>query len=156
MGWSMLRAGAMLWVGLGAFSAASPALAQVPPPQAAEIANCLCLRHAVDALGAQMTTMQRSSEALKEELARIDSQLQRARASMDVNNPQSAARFRQLLERRDATFRRSTGPVAANTAAAVGRYNARIGEFNARCANQPRDPVLLSQVQATLSCPPLY
>jgi len=158
MGSSMLCRGAVLWVGLAAFAAAFAAEAQAPPPspQAAEIAACLCLRQAADALGAEMTAKQRAYDALRDELARLDSQLQSERASIDVNNPQSVAQFRQLLERRDAVFRRSTGPVAADSAAAVGRYNARIGEFNARCANQPRDPVLLSQVQATLSCPPPY
>lgn len=156
MGSSMLRAGAVLWVGLAAVAAASPAPAQAPPPQAAEIAACLCLKQAVDALGVEMTTKQRSYDALRDALARLDSQLQGERAGIDVNNPQSVARFRQLLERRDAAFRRSTGPVAAASAAAAGRYNQRVDEFNARCANQPRDPILLGQVQATLSCPAPY
>ncbi len=166
---SMLCRGAVLWAGLAAFAAASPAMAQAPPPpppyggpappaspEAAEIAACLCLGQAVDALSADMTAKQRSSDAVRDELARLDSELQRARAAIDVNDPQSVARFRQLLERRDAAFRRSNGLVTGDLSSAIARYNARTNEFNARCANRPRDPVLLGQVQATLSCPPGY
>ena len=29
-----------------------------------------------------------------------------------------------------------------------------MSEYNARCADRPRNPVLLNQVQATLVCPP--
>ena len=36
----------------------------------------------------------------------------------------------------------------------VARYNARVSEFNARCADRPRNPVLVASVQAALSCPP--
>ncbi len=155
---SMLGRGAALWVGLAAFVAASAAQAQAPPaaPEAAEIAACLCLKQAVDALSADMTAKQGSYDALRDELARLDLQLQSERAGIDVNNPQSVARFRQLLERRDAAFRRSTGPVAAAAAAAVRHYDARVNEYNARCANRPRNPDLLGRVQATLSCPPSY
>jgi hypothetical protein len=75
---------------------------------------------------------------------------------MDVDNPQSVARFRQLLGQRDAVFQRSTSLAAGDLAGATERYNARVNEYNARCANRPRDPVLLDRVQATLSCPPPY
>ena len=43
---------------------------------------------------------------------------------------------------------------SGDLAGAIERYNARVNEYNARCANRPRDAVLLSRVQATLSCPP--
>jgi hypothetical protein len=135
-----------------------PAPPPVAPgsPQAAEIAHCLCLQQAVSALNADMIAKQRAYDAVRDELARLDSQLQSARASMDVNNPQSVAQFRELLERRDAAFKRSTGLVTGDLSSATARYNARTNEYNSRCANQPRDPALLSQVQATLTCPPLY
>lgn len=162
---SMLRRGAVLWVGLAAVAAAPAAQAQAPPlaapappaaPEAADIAACLCLKQAVDALSTAMTAKQRSYDAMRDELARLDAELQAARAGIDVNNPQSVARFRQLLERRDAVFRRSAGAGVGDVAGAVERYNARVNEYNARCANRPRDPDLLGRVQATLSCPPLY
>jgi hypothetical protein len=147
---------AVLWAGV-AVAAASPAAAQVPPsPEASEIAACLCLGQAVSALSADTAARQSSYAAVQDELTRLDAQLQSERAAMDVNNPQSVARFRQLLEQRDAVFQRSTRLATGDLAGAVERYNARVNEYNARCANRPRDPVLLGRVQATLSCPPPY
>lgn len=169
--WARYRA-AVLWAGVAAFAlaspAASPAVAQAPPypppplsgapasPEAADIAACLCLGQAVTTLNANMTAQQRSYAAARAELTRLDSQLEKARAGMNVNDPASVARFRQLLDQRDAAFRRSTGLATGDLKIAIARYNARINDYNARCANRPRNPELLAQVQATLSCPPPY
>lgn len=163
---------AVLWAGVAAVAAAAPAMAQaplypsppplsaapVPPasPEAAEIAACLCLGQAVAALSADMTAKQRSYDAVQDELTRLDAQLKSARARIDVDDPQSVARFRQLLEQRDAAFRRSTSLATGDLSRVIERYNSRVGEYNSRCANRPRNPELLGRVQATLSCPPLY
>jgi len=164
---------AMLWAGVAAVAAISPAVAQAPPyppppppygavpvpplaGEAGEIAACLCLRQAMDTLGADMAAQQTSREAVSAELARLDAELQGARAGMDVNDPAAVARFRQLLEQRDAAFRRSTGLATGDLASATQRYNQRVNEYNARCANRPRDPGLVASVQARLSCPPPY
>ncbi len=79
--------------------------------------------------------------------------MQHERATIDVNNPQSVAQFRQLLARRDAAFRRQSGPEFTELSGVTQRYNASVNEYNARCANRPRNPILLRQVEATLSCP---
>ena len=164
---SMLLRGAVLSVGLAALAAALPAAAQAPPPppppyaapaaplspEAADIAQCLCLGQAVSALGAEMAAQQRAYAASRESLNQLDAELEAARARVDVNNPQSVAQFRQLLERRDAALRRSNGVVSGDLNSVIARYNARTNEYNARCANRPRDPGLLASVQATLSCP---
>ena len=164
---------AVLWAGVGVFAAVSPAVAQAPlyppppPPyqavpvpglsgEAADIAACLCLRQAVDTLGADMAAQQRSRDAVNDELTRLDAELQAARAGMDVNDPAAVARFRQMLAQRDAAFRRSTGLVTGDLSSVTARYNARVNEYNARCASRPRDPGLLASVQATLVCPPPY
>jgi hypothetical protein len=162
-----------LLAGVAAVAASSPAVAQAPyyppppPPYAAvpapalsgeagDIAACLCLQRAVGTLGADMAAKQRSRDAVSDELSRLDAQLQSARAGMDVNDPAAVARFRQLLEQRDAAFRRSTGLVTGDLSSVTGRYNQRVNEYNARCANRPRDPGLVASVQATLSCPSPY
>jgi hypothetical protein len=103
-----------------------------------------------------MTAQQSSYAAARDELTRLDAQLQSARAGMNVNDPAAVAQFRQLLEQRDAAFRRSSGLATGDLTSAITRYNARINEYNARCANRPRNPELLAQVQAGLSCPPPY
>ena len=145
-----------LWGGVAAVAAVSPAGAQVPPgmPETAQIAACLCLGQAIAALGADLAARQGSYAAVVDELARLDSELARERAVMDVNDPQSVARFRQLLEQRDAAFRRSRSLAAGELSRATEHYGDRVNEYNARCANRPREPALIGRVQATLSCPP--
>jgi Skp family chaperone for outer membrane proteins len=157
MGSLMLRWAAALCVVLAAVTAAPLAEAQAPAsPEVGEIAACLCLQQAVDASAADMNGRQQAYAASQSELARIDAEMQSERARMDVNNPQSVAQFRQLLERRDAAFRRSTSLATGDLHSVTERYNARVSEYNARCANRPRDPRLLQGVQATLACPPPY
>jgi len=145
--------GVFAGAGLGALLVLAPAAEAQAPPEVAEISACLCLHRAIDARSAGMTENRHAYDRVHSELTALDSQLERERAGMDVNDPQSVARFRQLLARRDALFQRSTGPLAADLSAAIGRYNATVSEYNARCANRPRDPDLLARVQATLSCP---
>ena len=123
-------------------------------PEAADIGACLCLRQAVDTLGAQMSGGRQSYDQSLSELSRLEAQLEQERGSIDVNNPASVARFRQLLQQRDALYRRSSGATMTDLSDVVARYNARVSEFNARCADRPRNPVLVAGVQATLSCPP--
>jgi hypothetical protein len=133
-------------------------MAQVPVPQSpetAEIAFCLCLQRAVDATGAAMTQQQGAYEASRREVADLDAQLQNARMSLNVDNPEAVARFRQVLERRDAAYRHSSGVLFTQYQNTVGLYNNRTNEYNARCANRPQNAVLVNQVQATLTCPPV-
>lgn len=137
--------------------AVTPSRAQLPPPpgspEAADIASCLCLNQEVDALNAESAAKRREYEDAYAELGQLGSQLEAERARMDVNDPAAVARFRQLLQRRDDLFRRSTTELAPSATSTAERYNARVNEYNSRCANRPRDPRLLAQVQATLVCP---
>ena len=166
MRWSTLRGMAALCAGLAVFAAAAASFAQAPPPYpappiyppasppATELAACLCLGRTLGAVHAELTAKQQAYQAGQDELTRLDAQLQAARGSVDVNNPQSVAQFRQLLEQRDGVFQRERGPAFTDLSRATERYNARSAEFNARCANQPRNPETIARLQATLSCPP--
>lgn len=146
----------LLGTGMLALPVAS-SRAQLPPPpgspEAADIASCLCLKQEVEALNAESAAKRREYEDAYAELGRIDSQLESERARMDVNDPAAGARFRQLLQRRDDLFRRSTTDLAPGATSTAERYNARVSEYNSGCANRPRDPRLLAEVQATLVCP---
>jgi hypothetical protein len=136
--------------------AAAPARAQMPVPpssEAAEIAACLCLQRTVEALGAAMTDRERAYEASRREVADLDTQMQSARMSLNVDDPAAVAQFRQLLDRRDVVQRYASGTAFTQYQDAVARYNDRVGEYNARCADRPRNPILLNQVGATLVCP---
>ena len=139
--------------GLAAAMAAFPAAAQVPVPAGP---SCVCLRIAVDALGADLAAKRQAYEGMQAEIGQIDNQLAAERSTMDVNNPASVARFRQLLERRDMLFQQSKGPGFSELSAATDRYGARVQQYNASCAGRPMDPGVLAQAQATGACPPPY
>src|SRR5207248_8717826 len=128
-----------------------PAVAQSLAP--GEIAACLCLRRAVDAFGAEMAAKQQDLADLRAQLDRATTELETTRNRMDVNEPQAVARFRQMLDQRDALFRRASGDAVADAGSATERYNQRSQEYNARCANKPMDPGLLQRAEASLACP---
>jgi len=168
MGWLRLGRLAAAFVALAVVAAASAASAQAPylaypaPPaplpsgplsDVAQVASCLCLHQEVGALSAELTTRQQAYDAARNEVAALDTQLQQARGSVDVNNPQSVAQFRELLARRDAAFRRQRGAIFTDLSATTERYNARVGEYNAQCT-RPMSPEVVARAQATLSCPP--
>ena len=138
---------------LGAVAPASAQVLVPPSAEAADIAACLCLSQALSASGTAMTERQRSYEASRQEVADLDARLQNARTSVNVDNPNAVAQFRQLLDQRDAAYRRSSGTLFTQYQNAVALYNQRTSEYNARCADRPRNPLLLNQVQATLVCP---
>jgi hypothetical protein len=124
-----------------------------PPDEAAQIAGCLCEERQIAALSAEVQAKKNSLDELQRRLADLDAELARARPQVDVNNPDSVERYKALLERRDRVFQRSTGPIVADTTAAVNRYNAQVNAYNQRCAHQLFDAALMAQIRATLSCP---
>jgi hypothetical protein len=102
-----------------------------------------------------MTAKRQALDAVDRQLADLDAQLARGRSAVNVNNPDSVARYKALLERRDATYRQSIGPTHADATAATERYNARVSEYNTRCANRPFSSYLVAQIRGHLACPPL-
>jgi hypothetical protein len=90
--------------------------------------------------GADMTQQAQALAAAQAELSRIDAQLAAARASVDVNNPQAVAQFKQLLAQRDGAFQQSTGSLVAAAQETTARHNAVVGEYNNRCAGRPIPP----------------
>src|ERR1700730_13219599 len=149
---STVRYAMILIVGLAAGAMASPAMAQMPVPGAPD---CVCLRIAVDGLGADLAAKRQAYDSIQNEIGRIDSQLEGERSRMDVNSPEAIARFRQALERRDALFRQSSGPVFGELGAATDRCGAGVEGYNRRCPARPLEPALLAQAEATHAPPPL-
>jgi peptidoglycan hydrolase CwlO-like protein len=149
----LTRGMALAW-GLLAVLAPGAAKAQVPP-ELAEITACLCLQQAVSTLAADMNAKKQALDTVTQQLADLDSQLARERSALNINNPDAVARYKALLERRDAAYRQSIGPVHADATRATARYNARVSEYNARCANRPFNSAIVAQMQVQLVCPPL-
>jgi septal ring factor EnvC (AmiA/AmiB activator) len=148
------RVVAML-AGFAAFVLAATASAQAPPPspEAAEIGACVCLHRSLDAVRAEMAAKTQALDQQRAQLAQLDAQVAQQRSQVDVNNPESVSRFKLLLEKRDAAAKASNGLLVGEADAATAAYNDRVGQYNARCAGHPFDPVLMSQIQATVTCP---
>lgn len=144
---------AVLGIGFLALAVAD-ARAQVPG-EAAAISGCLCLQQAVAALSSENAAKAQKLADLQRQLADLDAQLAAERPRVETNNPESVARYKALLERRDAAHRQSIGPIHAQASQAAARYNARADEYNRRCAGQPFNPALVAQIQPGLACPPL-
>jgi hypothetical protein len=153
MALSIGRGGALLFgCGLLLLAAPAPVRAQVPP-EAAAISACLCMERDVATLSHEMQARQGALTEAQQQLADLTAQLERERG-YDVNNPEAVGRYKALLQRRDAAYRASVGPVVSAATDAVGRYNAEVNEYNAQCANHPFDSVLMAQIRATLVCAP--
>jgi hypothetical protein len=145
---------------LAALLAATPVRAQVPPPPAppsepAEISACLCLQQLVATLSAEMNQRRQALDGVNQQLSDLDAQLAQARANLNVNDPDAVARYKAVLERRDAAYRQSIGPVHTDATQATARYNEGVSGYNARCANRPFNSALVADIQAHLSCPPI-
>jgi predicted phage tail protein len=156
--YAVIRSALGMIMGLTLAAALAPgaARAQVPlPPEMAEIRACLCLQRTVSALSAEMNAKKQALDIVTQQLAELDSQLARERSAINVNNPDAVARYKALLEQRDAAYRQSIGPVHAEATQATARYNAGVSEYNARCANRPFNSAIVAQMQVNLVCPPL-
>jgi hypothetical protein len=154
----MIRSARRMLLGCGLLAVIAPgtARAQVPlPPEMADIRACLCLQQAVSALSAEMNAKKQALDTVARQLADLDSQLARDKSTINVNNPDAVARYKALLERRDAAYRQSIGPVHAEAEQATARYNAQVNEYNAHCANRPFNSAIVAQMQVNLVCPPL-
>ena len=132
--WGVLTAG----IAFALSVQSTHSLAQMPPP--GPDTACWCLKQAVDDTNTDLATKQSALSAAQAQLNQIDSQLAQARATEDVNNPQSVAQFRQLLAQRDAAFKQSNGDIVTAVQAATARYNQAVADYNNRCAGRPLPP----------------
>jgi hypothetical protein len=120
-----------------------------------EITACLCMQQGVAALSSDMSAKTQALAAVRQHLADLDAQLAQARPNVDVNNADSVARYKALLQQRDAAYQQSLGPVVANADQSTARYNSHVAQYNAQCASHQFNGDVMAQIQAHLSCPPL-
>jgi hypothetical protein len=132
---SMLRVGAALVLAIGAL--AGPALAQAPMPPAMA---CLCLKQVLDNASTDIVAKNSALAAARAELDQLDQQLSAARTSVNINDQDAVARFRQLLEQRDAAAQRAGGTTLAESQAATAAYNDAVSSFNNQCGGRPLPP----------------
>lgn len=149
-----VRCARLFGAGLLVFAGAAAAQAQMSSDPA-QITACLCQEQGLATLSADMSTKTQALAAVRQHLADLDAQLERARSTLDVNNADQEARYKALLDQRDAAYRQSIGPVVAAADQATARYNNLAAQYNTQCANHQFDSTLMAQIQAHLSCPPL-
>jgi hypothetical protein len=118
----------------------------------AEINACLCLQQGNEALSREMSVRTQALAEIRQHLADLDAELVHDRPMVQVNDPDSVARYKALLDRRDAAYRQSIGPVVSQADQAVARYNAQVNEYNARCAGHPFNAEMMAEMQTHLSC----
>ena len=139
--------------GLGLILAtARPAAAQMSSDPAA-INACLCLEQGVATMARSMNDKTRALAEVRQHLADLDAELARERPLVDVNNPNSVDRYKALLDRRDAAYRGSIGPVVSEADQAVARYNALVGQYDRQCALHAFNSEIMNEMRAHLSCP---
>jgi hypothetical protein len=148
-----IRGGVVLGLSLVVALAGRPAAAQMSSDPA-QINACLCLEQGVATMAQSMNDKTRTLAAVRQHLADLDAELARERPLVDVNNPGAVDRYKALLDRRDAAYRDSIGPVVSEADQAVARYNALVGQYDRQCALHSFNSEIMSEMRAHLSCPP--
>ena len=148
-----IRDAVVFGLGLVLAAAPRPSSAQMSSDPA-EINACLCLERGVDTMARSMNDKTRALAEVRQHLADLDAELARERPLVDVNNPNSVDRFKALLDRRDAAYRDSIGPVVSEADQAVARYNALVGQYDRQCALHAFNSEIMNELRAHLSCPP--
>ena len=134
-------------------AAPRPASAQMSSDPA-EINACLCLEQRVETTRQSMNDKTGALAAVRQHLADLDAELARERPLVDVNSPNSVDQYKALLDRRDAAYRGSIGPVVSEADQAVARYNALVGQYDRQCALHAFNSEIMNEMRAHLSCPP--
>ena len=136
---SIAVCGAMLFgAGLSVVTGAATARAQMSSDPA-EITTCLCMQQGVAALSGDMSAKTQALAAVRQHLADLDAQLAQARPNVDVNNADSVARYKALLQQRDAAYQQSLG----------GRIQRGTGD---RPLQQPRRAIQSAMRQPPVQC----
>ena len=139
MGWTGFRYAGVLGFGFLALYPLGGVQAQIPvaiPNEPAEINACVCMQLASGTLAADKDAKSQALAAANQQLADLNAQLASARSGIDVNNPDAVARYKALLERRDAAF----GQIGPAQSAAAGRSHRRAPNRRPTDAHNPVAP----------------
>jgi hypothetical protein len=145
--------GAILFVSASVLAAAPRTAAAQMSSDPAEINACLCLERGVETMKQSMNDKTQALAAVRQRLADLDAELARERPNVDVNSPSSVDQYKALLDRRDAAYRESIGPVVSEVDQAIARYGALVGQYDRQCALHSFNSEVMSEMRAHLSCP---
>jgi len=144
---------AAIFVGAIAAAVGQGAWAQTVLHSPRDIAACLCENQNVSQLKTELDQQKQAYDAAKADYDGLSAQAESSRGQVNVNDSNSIAAYRQLLERRDTAEYHFKVEVAPPYAAAVTRYNQAVQAYNTGCATKMYDSVVLAEVQKTLYCP---
>ena len=144
---------AAIFIGAFAAAAGQGASAQDVLHSPRDIAACLCQDQSVTQLRAEVERQRQAYDAAKANYEGLSAQAEAQRGQVDVNNANSIAAYRQLLERRDAAEYHFKVEVAPPYAETVAGYNKAVQAYNSGCATKMYDSAVLAEVQKTLYCP---
>jgi hypothetical protein len=144
---------AAVCIGAVAAAIAQAASAQTVLRSPRDIAACLCEEQNVSGLKAEVDRQKQAYDGAKANYDALNSQAEAGRAQVNVNDSNSIAAYRQMLERRDAAEYHYKVEVTPGYSAAVARYNQAVQAYNAGCGTKMYDSVALAEVKKTLYCP---
>jgi hypothetical protein len=136
-----------------AAAVAQAASAQTVLHSPQDIAACLCEEQNVNGLKAEVDRQKQAYDGAKANYEALNSQAEAGRAQVNVNDSNSIAAYRQLLERRDAAEYRYKVEATPAYSASVARYNQAVQAYNSGCGTKMYDSAALAEVKKTLYCP---
>jgi len=142
-------------ISIGVFAAAvgEGASAQEVLHSPRDIAACLCQDQNIIQMRGEVDRQKQAYDEAKANYDGLSAQAEAQRGQVNVNDSNSIAAYRELLERRDAAEYHFKVEMAPPYAAVVTRYNQAVQAYNASCASKMYDSVVLAEVQKTLYCP---
>lgn len=149
----LLVLAAIALVGSLADAGMSPSAAQDVLTAPGEIANCLCLEHAVNDRRTEMDSDKQARESEQLRLDILKEQIEQQRPRVDVNDPASIEAFKALLDRYDAEQTRFQHEVTSRYADSVQRYNTAVEAFNAPCRGKLYAAEIAAALRPNLNCP---
>jgi len=118
-----------------------------------DIAACLCENQNVTQLRGEVEQQKQGYDTAKANYEGLNAQAEAQRGQVNVNDANSIAAYRQLLERRDAAEYHFKVEVEPPYAEIVARYNNAVQAYNSGCSTKLYDSAVLAEVQKTLYCP---
>lgn len=113
--------------------------------------ECICLEDQVNGMREELDASKQASEGVAAEFARLDTLVEQARDSIDVNDEAEVDSFRRLFNRREE-LRQQLSVASRPYDQLIGRYNRIAMTYNSQCANRKMFKVNVDAARADPQC----